>query len=135
VSGMKKFFRASLPYNGTEGYAASEPSEERATRRARNGRAEAIQQQVWDMLTAAGPDGVIYTEVRDKLGVNSNIANPALSVLHKDGRIAKLSDKRDGCGIYVHIAHINGREVVPHGGMDKDKWEAIGIANGWLISD
>lgn len=127
-----KLFQPSLPYNNTEGYAQNSESVERAEKRARSGRAAVIQQQVWDLLTQAGRDGVTYTEVMNLLGLESNQANPPLSNLHKDGRIAKLEERRNGSGIYVHIEFVDHRKTVPHGGMDQEKWERIGRANGWL---
>ncbi len=127
-----KLFQPSLPYNGTEGYAANTESKDRASKRVRSGRAAAIQKSVWDLLTAAGKGGVTYTEVMTILGLESNQANPPLSNLHKDGRIAKLDEKRDGSGIYVHLEFVDNRKTVPHGGMDQEKWERIGRANGWF---
>jgi hypothetical protein len=47
----------------------------------------------------------------------------ALSLMHKDLRIAGLAEKRDGCRIYVGLDFIDGRECVAQGrdGLTKDE--------------
>ncbi len=122
-----------LPYGGTSGHAPDSASTERAHRRDRDGRTATVQHSTLEALRRAGERGIIYTELVELLNEPANVANPALSVLHKEGIIAKLAEKRDTCGIYVLPEHINGRATVPHGGMNYDRWQRIGVANGWLI--
>jgi hypothetical protein len=43
-------------------------------------------------------------------------ASGALSVLHKEGRIARLTERRNRCAVYVLPEYVQGRETSPHGG-------------------
>jgi hypothetical protein len=51
-----------------------------------------------------------------------------LSDLHKAGRIARLTEERNRCKVYVLPEYVNGRETEPHGGRGRDRLFVSGVA-------
>ena len=59
-------------------------------------------------------------ELRTVTGWHHGQASGVLSCLHKEEKIARLTESRDRCKCYVHPMYVNGRETEPHGRVKKD---------------
>lgn len=98
-----------LPFNGTSGWAGSTASRERQMFIDESGETTKRQQAVIDELRNAGTYGAIWRDIALALGLHHGQASAALSVLHREGVIARLTDKRNKCSIYVLPEFVNGR--------------------------
>lgn len=104
-----------FPYAGSSGYAAGvDTSRDRAEREDRDGTTARRQRQVLAALQAAGRDGLTWHELARAHGWHHGQASGALSVLHKVGKIARLTERRDRCYVYAHLEHVQGRDTAPH---------------------
>lgn len=105
---------ASLPYAGTSGYSGTATSEERAHERDSSGKTATVQQRVLAYVLSKWTDGATIAEIRVAIpDEHHGTLSGALTALHKSGQITRLKDERRGkCSVYVHRAHINGRETV-----------------------
>lgn len=110
----------SLPYAGTEGNAGSSTSEERARREAVDGTASARQQAVLSWLLARGAYGATWQEVAEWFGWHHGQASGSLSALHKEGRLARLTERRGRSQVYVRPSWVQGRDTVPQGRRTPD---------------
>jgi len=127
-------FVPSLPYAGTEGYAGSETSRDRAMHDAVSGVASKRQRYVLIMASRAGEKGITVAELRDTNLHHGRISG-ALSVLHKEGRLARLAEIRDRCKVYVLPEFVAGRKTEPHGVIhkaDKATVDAAAKVEAWL---
>jgi hypothetical protein len=88
-----------LPYAGTSGWSGSATSQSRAVNADRDGTTSAHQRQALESLSG-WPHGT---------------ASGVLSVLHKEGVIARLSTSRSRCKVYVLPDYVDGRETEQHG--------------------
>lgn len=106
-----------LPYHqGTSsGYSGSEASRERAEHRDSTGLTEQIQARVLRMVRDAEERGLTIADLRDRLPDHHGTLSGALSALHSAERVARLTEKRDRCQVYVTPDHINGRDTKPQG--------------------
>lgn len=109
-----------LPYNGSSGWSGTDTSRERATTSDTTGETSKRQRKTIRALMSRGEDGMTWKELADYMGWHHGTASGALSVLHKDGRIARLISKRDKCRIYVANNYINGRETDSQGRKPKE---------------
>ena len=98
-----------LPYDGTSGWAGSSTSEDRAREADESGVTARRQRQTLALLHEAGTTGLVYPELAEALGVGHGGASSVLSVLHKVGRISRLTEKRSRCKVYVHPEFVNER--------------------------
>jgi hypothetical protein len=118
-----------LPYAGTSGWSGSSTSRARAVRADASGETSYRQSAALFALYEAGHDGLTWKELGDKMGWHHGTASGALSVLHKDERIARLAESRDRCKVYVHREYVAGREVEAHGRKPKPcpncGWESM----------
>lgn len=71
--------------------------------------------QALETLFLSGPDGITWKELSLRYGWHHGSASGVLSALHKDGMIARLTDRRQGCYIYVLPNHVGVRPTRPHG--------------------
>lgn len=62
-------------------------------------------------LDAAGPAGLTAPELGRKRRWPANIRSAVLSDLHRPGRIARLTETRDGHAVYVMLEHVAGRHT------------------------
>lgn len=108
-----------LPYNGTSGWSGSDTSRERAVNRDTTGITARSQAAVMRMVRAAGPAGVTWQELSNVTGWHHGTASGALSVLHKEGLLARLSERRNRCKVYVTPENLAGRDCEPHGRKPK----------------
>lgn len=106
-----------LPYGNppTQGHAGSDTSRERAEREANDGTAKARQTVTLALVDGSGDEGVTWKELADLTRWHHGQASGVLSVLHKSGRIARLTEKRHRCHVYVTPDHVSGRATQPHG--------------------
>src|SRR5262245_1433996 len=104
-----------LPYDGSSGWSGSDTSHERADRDDTSGLTGRRQLQTMSLLNQVGERGLTWKELADILDVHHGGASGALSVLHKTGRIARLSDRRGGSKVYVRHEYVAGRATEPHG--------------------
>jgi hypothetical protein len=105
---------AALPYKGTEGYAGSETSEDRARRDVISGTASKRQRFILILAGRAKEKGITVAEVRDQTLHHGRVSG-ALSVLHKVGKLSRLTEVRGRCKVYVLPEFVNGRPTEPHG--------------------
>lgn len=107
-------FEPSLPYAGTEGYSGTDTSRAQALSDATNGVASTRQRYVLINAVNAGERGVTVAELRDSRLHHGRVSG-ALSVLHKEGRLVRLTEVRDKCKVYVMPDQVNGRPTEPFG--------------------
>lgn len=105
-----------LPYAGTSGFRGSDTSEARALRDDRSGKTKYRQESTLRALAQAEHHGLTYQELGSMMGWHHGQSSGALSVLHKTGHIARLSEKRNRCKVYVLPSYIYGRHAEPHSG-------------------
>jgi hypothetical protein len=104
---------ASLPYAGSSGYSGTDTSEQRAREADTSGVTNERQRWVLNRIgmTVHRNVGITVKELRIATNWHHGIASSVLTCLHKDGRIARLVEKRDRCHVYVLPEHVNGRET------------------------
>lgn len=108
-----------LPYAGTSGHGGNGPSRERAEREDASGVTTQRQREVMEFLTEVGEYGATWKELGEALGWHAGQSSGALSVLHKEGFVARLKNKRQRCSVYVMPWLVHGREESPHGSHRK----------------
>lgn len=104
------------PYAGTSGWSGSDTSRERAETQDGNGVTAKRQIDVLNMLEDAGAAGLTWWQISDMTGDHHGAVSGALSVLHKNGHISRLTERRGKSQIYVCNQHVNGRATVTHKG-------------------
>lgn len=109
-----------LPYGGhtdpNSGFAAGvATSEERARLDDADGTTSRRQATTRLMMQHRAATGVTWKELAGWTGWHHGQASGVLSVLHKAGRIARLTERRDRCFIYVLPEYVNGRDTQPQG--------------------
>lgn len=103
-----------LPYGGTSGWSGTETSKTRATRQDSDGTTSKRQRDATRVLSSRGSHGVTWNELGQSLGLHHGSASGVLSTLHKAGVIARLSENRNGCQVYVLPQFILGRPTAPY---------------------
>jgi hypothetical protein len=106
---------ASLPYNGTSGWSGTDTSRERAVTADTNGDTKDRQRKVMNFLHFYEGHGATWKEIAEHTGWHHGTVSGALSVLHKDKRIARLTQQRDRCRVYVLPEYVYGRETDQQG--------------------
>lgn len=108
---------AVTPYDGgtSSGHSGSDASRERSERRDADGSTQHIQQTLLAMARERTMTGLTVAEARGILDAHHGTVSGALSVLHKDGQLARLQQKRDRCHVYVLPEYVEGRETRPQG--------------------
>lgn len=109
-----------LPYAGTSGWSGSDTSKARAVTADRDGTTSARQLEAVSELHKSGFHGLTWKEISEITGWHHGQASGVLSVLHKEGRIARLAESRLRCKCYVLPEYVNGRETEPHGRVKRD---------------
>lgn len=125
---------AALPYNGTEGYAGSETSKMQAFDDAIKGTASKRQRFILILAERAKERGITVADVRDA-NLHHGRVSGALSVLHKVGKLARLTEIRGRCKVYVLPEYVNGRQTEKHGVVhraDKDTIRAAALVEEHL---
>ena len=102
---------------------------------------EVLHNQVLRLVDAAGHTGVTIAELRDALPAHHHgTLSGVLSLLHRDMRIARLVDKRNGCKIYVEPDFLDGRSAEAQGrGVSKEEalfgQSLVGFLEYWMQVD
>lgn len=104
-----------VPYAGTSGWSGSDTSKARAVTADSDGTTSKRQAETIRFLAANEDKGVTVAELRAYTGWHHGQASGVLSVLHKEGVIARLHESRDRCKVYTLPEYVNGRETEPHG--------------------
>lgn len=91
-----------MTYNGTGGHeAGSDTSQERAEQEAADG---TLSKRLTDVLTRiehGGVHGATWFEVAQSLDLHHGSASSALTILHRQGRIARTKRRRGRSKVYV----------------------------------
>lgn len=109
-----------LPYPSedgpTSGFAAGVvTSEERAREADADGTTSRRQARVLQYLGDWRSSGATWGQVADDLDMHHGQASGVLSVLHKAGKIARLTERRGRSFVYVLPEYVNGRDTQPQG--------------------
>jgi len=105
----------SLPYNGSSGWSGTDTSKERADLADSSGKTKARQATTEILLCFNEAYGLTWKELSLHTGWHHGTASGVLSVLHKAGRIARLTEKRERCRVYVLPEFVVGRETDEQG--------------------
>ena len=68
-----------------------------------------------DLLIEAGRTGVTVADVRRKLRIHHGTASGVLSNLHREGIIARLTERRSSSKIYVLPRYVGKRKTEKQG--------------------
>jgi hypothetical protein len=126
---------AALPYAGTSGWSGSETSRATAVDQDNDGRTLDKQQRTLTILAyehvvdrSTNPPryvgrsyGYTWRELDNATGWGHGSTSRVLSDLHKAGLLARLSEVRNRCKVYVLPEYVGGRETEPHGGRGGDR--------------
>lgn len=104
-----------LPYAGTSGHSGTDTSRARAVRDDSTGITGKRQKLALAIIESTLHDGVTWKELASLMNLHHGSASGVLSVLHKTGHIARLTDTRHGCKVYVAMNWIQGRKTETHG--------------------
>lgn len=100
-----------------------------------------LRDRIYNLLDAAGHRGLTCAEVRAAIDTHHGAVSGAMAVLHRDLKIARLGEKREGYKVYVHPDFLDGRkaEAQGNGGYSKEEIEdAIALRDFidyWLEED
>jgi len=103
------------PYAGTSGWSGTDTSKARAQHDDDSGLTGARQRQTLDLLDDADTVGLTWKELAEETGWHHGTASGVLSVLHKTGHVARLTQTRDRCKVYVTPRHTIGRDTETQG--------------------
>lgn len=103
-----------LPYNGTSGWSGTDTSRDRALDADRSGTTSRRQRIVLTALSAAGHYGRTWRELADETAMHHGQVSGALTVLHKAHRLARLTEQRNRCRVYVLPDYVGGRDSEPY---------------------
>jgi hypothetical protein len=98
----------------TSGWSGGASSRDRARRRDASGQTATLQSRVVSMVAATGRYGLTCGEVEAALAMGHGSVSGALSNVHKGGRLARLTERRNGQEIYVSPRYVDGRELAPY---------------------
>lgn len=107
--------RADLPYAGTSGHSGGATSAERAAREDSDGTTAGRQHETLKTLAYWEANGITWKELAGENNWHHGQSSSVLSVLHKVGKIARLTERRQKCFVYVLPEYVNGRETQEHG--------------------
>jgi hypothetical protein len=102
-------FDAVRPYTGSSGWSGSETSKRRADDADTSGKTARLQQDILAELGRRRADGLTVKEAREVLSGHHGAVSGALSNLHKAHVIARLSENRQRCAVYVLPSHVQER--------------------------
>ena len=105
----------SLPYNGSSGWSGTDTSRDRAISLDAKGDTKAVQSYIMHLLYVRDAEGATWREIADLTLWHHGTVSGALSVLHKTERIARLTEKRGRCRVYVLPEYVNGRDTDQQG--------------------
>ena len=97
------------PYAGTSGWRGSEASRNRVKEDDGNGATSLRQRVSLHRVSTQGARGLTWKELGEIENWHAGQSSGSLSVLHKEGFIYRLTEKRNRCSVYVTEEFINGR--------------------------
>lgn len=103
-----------LPYAGTSGWSGTATSRDRALAADRDGTTSKRQRTALAHLASSLDHGRTWRELATITGWHHGQASGVLTILHKAGRIARLTERRQRCRVYVLPEHVDGRETEPY---------------------
>lgn len=103
--------KPSLPYAGTSGSSGSDTSRERAKHRDESGKTLSNQQIIMRALEDAGHRGMTCAEFKKRTGMDHSPASSTFTGLHKDFKIARLAETRNGSHPYILPQYVDGRKT------------------------
>ena len=92
-----------LPYTNTAGWSGTDTSMARAVDNVTSGRELNNQEKTLTYIKNAGVFGVTWKELAIEMLWHHGNASGVLSVLHKEGEIARLRRTRGRCKIYISM--------------------------------
>lgn len=98
----------------TGGWSGSETSRERAVRERDDGTLSARSRQVYALVVASGAQGVTDPEVQHAFRLGHGASSGALTRLHRQGRIARTTERRNRNQVYVLPEHVGDRTLSPY---------------------
>lgn len=107
--------QAVFPYAGTSGWSGSETSRDRALTEDQSGISADRQKRVMNELQFAGECGLTWKELAICFNWHHGQASGVLSVLHKSNMVARLTERRNRCAVYVLPHNVKGRQIADHG--------------------
>ena len=99
------------PYANTSGWRGSEASRERVIEDDNNGTTGLRQKQTLIALNQSGYSGLTWKELGELFNWHAGQSSGCLSVLHLEGMVARLTEKRNRCSVYVIPEFVNGRNI------------------------
>ena len=108
-----------LPYNGTSGWSGTDTSKSRAETADKTGETGERQREALRILGVQTSWGLTWKELTNLTGWHHGTSSGVLSVLHKEGRISRLLEKRDACRVYVLNEYVFERETDSQGRKPK----------------
>jgi len=99
------------PYAGSSGWSGTETSKERAKQEDRDGTTKGRQELTLRIINASKTYGMTWKELADETGWHHGQASGVLSVLHKEGLIERLVERRGKCAVYIGLNSVNGRKT------------------------
>ena len=97
------------PYAGTSGWRGSEASHDRVKEDDANGTTTLRQRISLHRVRTQGERGLTWKELGEIENWHAGQSSGSLSVLHKEGLVYRLKEKRNRCSIYVTEEYINNR--------------------------
>ena len=108
---MEEMLLPLTPYAGTSGWRGSEASRDRAIEDDASGATTLRQRTSLYRVQTQGERGLTWKELGEIENWHAGQSSGSLSVLHKEGYIYRLKEKRNRCSVYVTEEFINGRET------------------------
>lgn len=99
------------PYAGTSGWRGSEASHDRVVEDDSTGVTTKRQNQALRDLAEAQWRGLTWKELGDLHGWHAGQSSGCLSVLHLEGLVVRLKQRRNRCSIYVLPEHTLNRPI------------------------
>lgn len=128
-----------LPYGDADtgrssGWSGSDTSRDRAHAEDASGTTTERQRKVLLYLASRGIEGATWKDLATYYGWHHGQASGALSVLHKEGHIARLADeRRSRCAVYVLPEKVHGRATVTQGRQSPTEPKYNNVGDEYLI--
>jgi hypothetical protein len=116
------------PYAGTSGWSGSTTSRDRAIQDDTSGVTSERQLKVLQMLEDAGAEGLTWGDISEITGDHHGKVSNALSVLHMERYISRLTERRGKSQIYVRHHYVNRRGTAPHKQHTRQETESEWLA-------
>lgn len=99
------------PYAGSSGWSGTQTSQDRAFTEDHDGTTKGRQNVTLRIINASKTYGMTWKELADETGWHHGQASGVLSVLHKEGLIERLTERRGKCAVYIGLNSVNGRKT------------------------